>query len=359
MWTKLLPAMLATMLAAAAPRAGDDAPVKQLIDLSRPDTVHFTAQDKAEAQVAAGANGGNVLNVTCPAGKGYPGAHVRPDAVGKGPKAAAWDLTGQAWIAARVHNPTDHGLQVLIRADNPGDWRKEPWNTQPSSVPAGETRDVKVWFGYSHGNKAFDIDRSNVVAVLVFLMNPKQDGAFHVEALFAGGKAGDRPPFWKRDPRYRPADGVLFSPSAAKDCKIEARGAEAKLLKVDGAGRLAVTIVPDGKEKTPGVAVAPTKAEAWDLGLCNHVDFRLANPGDRPLTVRCRLDNKGAGEGRKSVGEQVTLPPGATKAVRVPFVLPPIDLADKADRQGRFESDSIVCFRVFAEKSAEAGTVHV
>ncbi|HET6429256.1 MAG TPA: hypothetical protein VFJ30_12645, partial [Phycisphaerae bacterium] len=222
--TPLMLVPVVSVLAAAVAYAAEEQPVRPLVDPSKPGTVHFTVQNNAKAEIAGGAKGGNVLKVTCPAGQGYPGVHVRPDPAGGGPEAAAWDLSGFAWIAARVHNPTDHGLQVLIRADNTGDWRKGPWNTQPSSVPAGETRDVKVWFGYTHGNKAFDLDRSKVIAVLVFLMNPKQEGTFHVEAMFAGGKPGERPPFWKPDPRFRPADGVLFAPaSAAKDCKIEAR----------------------------------------------------------------------------------------------------------------------------------------
>jgi len=348
--------LLLVSVALTVPSAGETGSVKPLIDLSRPDTVPFTMQNKAKAEIAAGTGGGKALKVSCPGGKGYPGVHVRP--AGKGEK-AAWDLSGYAWIAARVHNPTDHALRVLIRADNPGDWRQGPWNTQPTSVPAGETREVKVWFGYSHGNRAFEIDRSKVIAVLVFLMNPKQDAAFEVQALYAGGKVGDRPPFYKPPAMYRPADGVLFGPAAAKECKIDARSADAKVILTKRGPELAVSFRPNGKEKMPGAIVSPTRAGAWDLGRCNSVDFRLHNPGDRPVRVHCRLDNQGAGPGRKCAGGQVTVPAGETQDLRVPFVLPPIDLADKAARQQRFESDKVACFRVFTDKAAEPATVHV
>ena len=354
-----LSAASAILAAAAATSAAQDAPVKQLVELSKPETVHFTVQNKAKAEIAAGAKGASVLKVTCPAGKGYPGVHLRSQPTGTKAEPATWDLTGRAWVAARVHNPTDHAMRVLIRADNAGDWRKGPWNTQPSSVPAGETREVKVWFGYSHGNKAFELDPSKVVAVLVFLMNPKQEGVFHVEGLCAGGKTGDRPPFAKRDPRVRPAGGVLFSASAAKGCKIDARSAEARLVKVEGATRLAVTIKPDGKEKAPGVALRATEAATWDLGSWNHVEFHLVNPGNQPVTVQCRLDNKGAGKGRKSVAGQAAIPPGAAKVLRLPFVLPPADLADKRGVQGRFESDNVVCARIFTDKPTKQQTVHL
>jgi hypothetical protein len=138
--TSLLLLSVAAIFASAVLCTAQGPAVKPLVDLSRPDTVHFTTQNKAKAEISEGTTGGKVLKVTCPAGKGYPGVQVRPHAAGKDGPTPAWNLTGKAWIAARVHNPTDHELRVFLRADNPGDWRTGPWNTQPTSVPAGSGR---------------------------------------------------------------------------------------------------------------------------------------------------------------------------------------------------------------------------
>jgi len=343
------------LIASAAPCAAQEGAVKPLIDLSKPDSVRLSAQDKAAVGLAAG-GGGKVVKVTWPAGTGYPGVHVRPTG---GEGGTAWDISGFAWVAARIHNPTDHDIHVLLRVDNAGDWRAEPWNTQPSLAPAGQTRDLKVWFGYSHGNTAFALDPSKVVAVLAFVMNPTQAGTFHIEGLAAGGKAGEKPPFFKPDPRFRPTDGVLFSPNAAKNCKVEVRSADVRLIAIDGAKALAITIRPDPKEKMSGVALSPTQAAMWDLGLCNYVDVALANPGESPVTVQCRLDNNGAGPGRKSLAGTVTIPPGATKTLRLPFALPTADLADTAALQKRFGSDSVTCFRLFTDRLEKPQTVRL
>lgn len=134
---------------------------------------------------AAGEHGAAVVRVACQATDSYPGIAIHP---GK-----PWNLASHAWIEVRLGNPSDHAIAVVLRVDNAGDWKSNPWNGETLSLAPGATGTLRVWFGRSWGQPGFKLDPAAVSQVLVFLSKPKTAGTFTVRSIVAGGKPGEQP----------------------------------------------------------------------------------------------------------------------------------------------------------------------
>lgn len=74
-----------------------------------------------------------------------------------------------------------------------------------------------------------------------------------------------------------------------------------------------------GKEKMPGVFLAPSQAEFWDLSPYSRVHARIRNTGNQPATVALRVDNPGHWREAPWNTESVRLDPGESGEVVVFF----------------------------------------
>lgn len=139
--------------------------------------IHFAGQGKDRSMVVA-----------CQAcAGGFPGVVITPL------HGSAWDLSGSGYIEASVSNPGAADVMLWIRADNAGDWKKSPWDTEQVRVGAGCTVPVRVTFGRSMGKQGYALDAKAVTRVLLFELQPTAPATFVVHALVAGGKAGNPP----------------------------------------------------------------------------------------------------------------------------------------------------------------------
>ena len=83
-------------------------------------------------------------------------------------------------------------------------------------------------------------------------------------------------------------------------------------------GGVGVTISP-GEEGYPGVSVGPAEGKTWDLSAFGHIEAKLTNMGTKPVTVTVRIDDNGPWQSNPWNAENVTLPVGETKSVKVIF----------------------------------------
>jgi len=109
---------------------------------------------------------------------------------------------------------------------------------------------------------------------------------------------------------------------------VSAEGAEKRLSATSGqvtfvrskdaaAPGIAVTIQP-GKESYPGILVKPEGA-AWDLSAFGHVEARVTNTGDKPISVSLRVDNAGDWRDNPWNTESINLKPGTSGTVTTIF----------------------------------------
>lgn len=176
----------ACSLAAAASIAAADA---RLIAFDQPAAAkQIQPSDPAQVQTAiVGKGAKRALQVTCKAGTtGYPGVTI--DAPGD-----AWDLSATGHVEAQVRNAGTQAIDVTLRIDNAGDWKANPWNAEHLGLKPGESRSVRVRYGFSFGKEGYALDPKRVVQALVFVNGGSAEQVFVIESLEAGGKPGEKP----------------------------------------------------------------------------------------------------------------------------------------------------------------------
>ncbi len=147
---------------------------------------------------AAKANGGMALRLETGHKDAWPGINL-PAPKGK------WDLAAFEYVALDVRNVGRNKATLCCRVDNSGADGRRNCNTDKISLEPGESGVLKVvfrrkptWasdiklFGMRGYPKAFGanepaIDPSRVINLVLFVARPKQDHAFEVDNIRAGG----------------------------------------------------------------------------------------------------------------------------------------------------------------------------
>ncbi|HEY0945796.1 MAG TPA: hypothetical protein VGD81_11030, partial [Opitutaceae bacterium] len=122
---------LALSAHAGAPPASPELMVPATADLAAFKT------EKNPVLSLADAGGAKVLQVEFPASDSYPGINL-PIPGG------SWDLSAYAGIEIEVANTSSIRINLGARVDNPGDWKKSPWNTNNAWLAPGEAKVLKV-----------------------------------------------------------------------------------------------------------------------------------------------------------------------------------------------------------------------
>jgi len=175
--------VFALVLSAVAADGG-----QRLIPLDQPAAAkQVKPSDEAQVAIAFKGQGAKrVLQATCKAGApGYPGIAIS--------NGDSWDLSGFGHVEAKVKNIGEQAIDLALRVDNPGDWKQNPWNTEHTGIKPGETRTIRVCFGYSFGQPGFALEAKRVSQVLLFVTSSAAAQTFQLESLVAGGKPGEKP----------------------------------------------------------------------------------------------------------------------------------------------------------------------
>lgn len=286
--------LLSTLAGAAA--AADTAP-KPLIDLAADGAEKRFAPSGEQVTVAHSAATPGVAVTIKPGKDGYPGIDVKPDG-------GAWNLSAYGHVEARLTNTGAKPLAIVMRVDNAGDWRANPWNTEQLTLKPGQSGSLEVLFGYANGRKrGFALNPAAVVNIKFFTTKTDAEESFRVDSLVAAGTPGERPPLDPEAIRIRPTKGVILGADAASETLVEegrdtrpwstacpgvplpdvslraeaAEGATAML-----AGKSLHIVLPAGKGQQ-AVLVSPA-AGRWDLRAATQVRIRVKNDGAVPVT---------------------------------------------------------------------------
>jgi|GEM_PF-878020 len=263
------------------------------------------------------ATGSPALKVSFPNGGDYPGLDL-PLAGG------TLNLSGFAGLQAEVTNAGKSRLNVNLRADNPGDWRKNPWNTGNAWIAPGETKTVKIVFGQSYGNPGYALDASRISNVKLFVERPKADAVILVKNIAPFGTASAAASSSASTPAPAPAaegTDATFSPSIGGELLDLAKD---KLSGVNHADSSAV--IENGKIKVTFNAGAnypniqfPIPSGGWNLSAFGGIEVTITNPNDRKVTVFMRADNPGHWKTEPWNTENLPVGPGETKTLRLTF----------------------------------------
>lgn len=127
---------------------------------------------------------GDKIKVSFETGSNYPNI-VFPVPSG------GWNLSAFSEIQVTVTNPNAHDVRVYLRADNPGRWQDEPWNTEKLNLKAGETKTLTLTFGKQNGAPAFPLNPARISAIQIFITRPKADTTLLISDLKASGSPAD------------------------------------------------------------------------------------------------------------------------------------------------------------------------
>jgi beta-glucanase (GH16 family) len=293
---------LAVQVGMADPQATDTGATSPALDLLK-----NLQDDKSFApssdQVTFQKESSGVAVKIAPGKDGYPGLGIKP-ADGK------WDLSRFGHVEARITNTGASSLNLSLRVDNEGDWHDNPWNVQSLNLKPGASGTVKVMFGYSWGKPGYALNPAAVVRVLLFTGKSKTDRSFRIEALEAGGPAGEKPPVDPKSIRIEPKSGVIFGEGADPAPEFEAKGGHASL--TGNALRVEFPAAVKGEQ----VLVVKPSVGRWDLRKASVVRVKLKNEGKSPVAPRVQVSSDG---GPTDMVTGAELAPGAEGEITVPF----------------------------------------
>lgn len=309
----LLRCTFVALLVAASPfsaLAGTPPPSPVLMTPATADLSSFKL-DKDPVLSLAEAGGAKVLRVDFPAGD-YPGFNL--------PVEGAWDLSAFAGVEAEIANVGTAKLNIGLRVDNPGDWKKSPWNTNNVWIAPGEAKTVRVTFGQSYGRAGYALNPADVSAVKLLADNPKEGAAILVKSIRAFGTAAPAAPVAVSTPAAAstvaaaPASAsALFTPTATSIAAIKTE--KNPVLSIEGSA-LKVAF-PNGGDY-PGLDL-PLAGGIANLSSFAGIQAEITNAGPSRINVNLRADNPGDWKKSPWNTNIVWIAPGETKTLKVTF----------------------------------------
>ncbi|MFZ4683954.1 MAG: glycoside hydrolase family 16 protein, partial [Terrimicrobiaceae bacterium] len=289
---------------------------KFLIDPKSPaaaSQITMDEKDGGQTTTTLGADGITVNIAGGPAG--YPGIILKSES------GTPWDLTPWGHIRAKITNLGTERLSMGMRVDNKADGTS--CNAEILALNPGESKEIKVIFGYSYGfKKAFELNPGSITQIL-FMANGKKDTprSFRIEDLQASGSAGEKPPIDPSTVRAKPENGTILGGSAKLDAgkQIVAKGGSKAALSADGTLQIDFA----GGPKDEQVLIQPAVG-SWDLTDHFQVQVKFKNTGSSPVTPKVRIESKGGTS--DTIAATSPIPPGGEGEVTVPFsaVVPPV-----------------------------------
>ena len=194
----LLPAFFLVSVSspATAENTGGSAIAPQsMVDVKSPDAEKQMKPDQGGPAIKVDKSG---VSVSFPGGPAeYPGFFIKPAS------GDSWDLSPFGHIETRVTNTGDKPISVSMRVDGAEGYKEA--STETVSVKPGETKDLKVIFGYQYGYKPGPaVNPSKITELLVFLNKSADPRSFRLEDIQGAGSAGEKP---TPSPRLRPLPG--------------------------------------------------------------------------------------------------------------------------------------------------------
>jgi hypothetical protein len=191
--------------ASSAQDATDGPAPKALIDFNSPDAAKQVAAAKstpnksvtAESSIPAGSSvtvekDGIEVNLTSwqTGDADHPGLEVKPAS------GTTWDLSAYGHVEAKITNTGTAGINIVMHVVPKGEGNWTERNMEAIQIKPGETKTLKVVFGYSKGFKPVAppaFNSASVAEIYIYLYHSTQPHSFRIDELKAAGKAGEVP----------------------------------------------------------------------------------------------------------------------------------------------------------------------
>lgn len=226
------------------------------------------------------------------------------------PSEQSWDLSKFAGINLKIKNTSAAKIKVGVRIDNP----KAPGyvvnNSKGINIPAGETKDLNLVFGTSHGHVRKPINTKKITGICIFFDHPKPDYTMEVLDIAPVGTADPAavaPLKPKQLFKMKTDEGIV-------NLKISPSRLDTQLMKN---GHVSAKTIPNSG-KWPGVGLSPEKGHV-DLSAYKGVAFTIKNTCAQKLNLATRVDNPGANGRDNCNTAKLSLAAGETKEVKVTF----------------------------------------
>jgi beta-glucanase (GH16 family) len=234
------------------------------------------------------------------------------------------NLSAFAGVQATITNSGQSRLNVALRAGNPGDWQKSPWNTGNVWIAPGETKTLKVTFGQSYGHPGYALDASRVNVLKLYVEKPKADAVLLISNLAPFGTAAAAPVATSTsESSAAPASGTdaTFSPSIGGDLLDLAKKGLSGFNFSDSsaiiaAGKVKVTF--EAGSNYPNIQF-PIPKGGWNLAAFGGIEVTVTNANDKKVTVLMRADNPGDWKKEPWNTERLLFNPGETKVLKLTF----------------------------------------
>ncbi len=279
-----------------------------------------------------------------PGSDSYPGVHIKPES-------AVWNLIAYGHIEASVVNTGQKPINLALRVDNAGDGSADTTNTESVSIAPGETKTVKVLFGYAYGYKrAYALKPASVVNLVLFTGKSEGVQSFRLLSVVAAGPAGEKPPVAPEAVRTIPERGLLLGAGARPLVAGQVaalQGAQPTLTATESGQSLQIVFPASGAASS--VSVRPTVGR-WDLRDFLEVSVRVRNTGQTPTTPKVRLESDGGAS--EWVSSAKPLAAGETGVILVPFAGSEALTLNKPETLTRINSDAVSGVTIAREPGA-------
>ncbi len=299
------------------------APVKgeTLVAISDASLASIDTENGASASIVD-VDGSKAVQFDFPKSSTYPGINFVPPA-------GAWNLSQYGGVQTEITNSSSKKVGVVVRVDNPGNWKKSPWNSEVSWMPPGSTRTITVTFGQSYGHPGYALDSSRVSNIKVCVDKPSVAGNLIVKYVKAVGTPTSAAPAQSNS-------GSTATVASGDEANLNAPPISGELFPLDGNVNLAqlktqscsVSLDKSGpapvlkavfhKNKYPNVQF-PCPKGGWNLHDYKGIEVTLTNQSDKKVRVGLRVDNRGDWKKSPWNTELSELKAGETKTLQMVF----------------------------------------
>ncbi|WOO40093.1 glycoside hydrolase family 16 protein [Rubellicoccus peritrichatus] len=200
-------------------------------------------------------------------GGGYPGVSFLPM------EGDSWDLSDFTCVEVKVTSLGEKPVYVTARVENPGEWQKKPWNSNATRLQKGDTKIIRIFFGYSFRKAAYPLDKSDVSRILVHTGNASPGQSLRIDSI----QIKSTPVPFK--PNVAPKDGYLLGSANAAPLKYYPKEG-AKYTAPANEKPLSVTF----SAKDQSLVLAPEGGALWDLRQGYQLLVKLSNSGKTSIS---------------------------------------------------------------------------
>ncbi len=333
------------LFAVAARLPAVDPTIRPLLDVHSPAALaRVSASDPGQTTITQDPGG---IAVTIKPGQGqYPGVALKPDG-------ALWDLALTGHVEAELVNTGTSHLRLVMRIDNPGDWKVSPWSTAVLELEPGARGTLRVYYGYDWGRKAFPLDPAKVTQAFIFIDKSAEARSFRLAGLAAAGPPGEQPPLPDEQLRVVPEHALLLGEGVAIDAakQLDAAGGHAN---VTASGALELDVAPGQTECA--LRFKPALGR-WNLRSWLALRVQLRNRGSTAVQPRVRVVSD------SGLGDWAQLPAplaaGAEAELEVPFAAAAVWRDEKDGSGSRFTSSAAAAVEIATGPAGEARSLTI